>query len=78
MSLGHACPNCFKVCASRRVFLVGRFSGEDEASKGPGLLGSLLHAGLHQLTNFHNKLTAFPNCFTSINRAKGKIRTLHV
>ena len=42
-----------------------------------GLLGRLLHAGPHQLSNFYNKLT-FPNCFTSINRYRGKIRIFHL
>ena len=57
---------------------MGRCFGEDEASQGPGLLGSLSHFGLHQLFHFHNKLSAFPNCFTSINRSRGKIRTFHL
>lgn len=57
---------------------MGRCFGEDEASLGPGLLGSLPHFRLRQLFHFYNKLSAFPNCFTSINRSRGKIRTFRL
>lgn len=61
----------------RRGLFGGKYFDEDDAYYQPGLLGRLLHVGPHQLSNFYNKLTTFPNCFTFFNRYSGKIRIVH-
>lgn len=61
----------------RRGLFGGKYFEEDDAYHQPGLLGRLLHVGPHQLSNFYNKLTTFPNCFTFFNRYSGKIRIVH-